>query len=185
MKTYIIDNNADKLRYAELYFYDEPDVVCVCSNFADFMKSYSIDCIVSPANSFGLMDGGYDYAITEYFGDELQKRVQRYIMDNYFGEQPVGSSFIINIGDNLPRLIHTPTMRTPELISDPKNIYHCTRSTLICALKNNVNSILLPLFGGGCGGVHPKKIAEMMWRAYCQIKKHPQIIDWSSVEEFT
>ncbi|WP_241575960.1 macro domain-containing protein, partial [Salmonella enterica] len=30
------------------------------------------DCMVSAANSFGLMDGGVDAAITAYFGPQLQ-----------------------------------------------------------------------------------------------------------------
>jgi hypothetical protein len=37
------------------------------------------DCLVSPANSYGLMDGGVDKIINEYFGGELQARVQRRI----------------------------------------------------------------------------------------------------------
>ncbi|ECE9311446.1 phage tail protein, partial [Salmonella enterica subsp. enterica serovar Napoli] len=35
--------------------------------------------MVSTANSFGLMDGGVDAAITAYFGPQLQERVQRNI----------------------------------------------------------------------------------------------------------
>lgn len=183
MQIYILDSDKNKLRYAELYFSNEPDVLCVHSDFSDFVKSTQVDCIVSPANSFGLMDGGYDRAITEYFGDELQKEVQRYIMNNYWGEQPIASSFIIDIPNHDSKLIHTPTMRSPEQILDSKIIYHCTRSTLICALQNRMNSLLVPMFGGGCGNIHPKRIAEMMWRAYKQIKTHPSIKDWNNVEE--
>lgn len=36
--------------------------------------------MVSAANSFGLMDGGVDGAITMFFGDQLQKRVQKHIV---------------------------------------------------------------------------------------------------------
>ena len=35
-------------------------------------------------------------------------------------------------------LIHTPTMRTPEEIVDPRIIYQCMRTTLIVAKKNNI-----------------------------------------------
>ena len=41
------------------------------------------DAIVSPANSFGFMDGGVDYAIIKYFGYDLQKRVQQMILEKY------------------------------------------------------------------------------------------------------
>lgn len=44
------------------------------------------------------MDGGVDAAITQFFGKQLQKKVQKYIISNYEGEQPVGTSFIIETG---------------------------------------------------------------------------------------
>ncbi|EAX9772495.1 phage tail protein, partial [Salmonella enterica] len=43
------------------------------------------DCMVSAANSFGLMDGGVDAAITAYFGSQLQERVQQNIIREYLG----------------------------------------------------------------------------------------------------
>lgn len=55
----------------ELYFYGCEDVACVCESLENFLNTHTIDCVVSPANSFGLMDGGYDLAITEYFGEQL------------------------------------------------------------------------------------------------------------------
>ena len=69
MKIYILDDDKDKLQYIELYFYGELNVECIHSNFENFVKSNQVDCVVSPANSFGFMDGGYDLAITEYFGE--------------------------------------------------------------------------------------------------------------------
>ena len=45
------------------------------------------------------------------FGKQLQKRVQKYILDNFEGEQPVGTSFIIHTEKYAhPYLAHTPTM---------------------------------------------------------------------------
>ena len=71
----------------------------------------------------------------------------KYIMDHLYGEQPVGTSILVDAGKNGQRLIHTPTMRTPEVIKDPRTIYHCMRSTLICAYQNNIRSIVIPFFG--------------------------------------
>ena len=183
MKIYIINRGEVQLRYVKLYFHGEPNVECVAAEFDEFLRSNPVQCIVSPANAFGLMDGGYDLAITHYFGDQLQKRVQQHIIEHYYGEQPVGSSFMIDTGKEGRNLIHTPTMRTPQPIKDPLVIYQCMRTTLMCAYENNVDSILIPLFGGGCGEVHPKLIAEMMWKAYDQIHNPPKRLDWDYVEE--
>jgi len=183
MKIHIIDQSKEKLKYAELYFDGCDNVECVCGSLDAFLDTCSVDCVVSPANSFGLMDGGYDLALTEYFGKQLQDRVQRYIVEHYLGEQPVGTSFIIESGHPGCFLIHTPSMRTPQTVKDPLVIYQCMRTTLMCAMQNNIESILIPLFGGGCGAVHPRLIAEMMWKAYVQIKDPPQNLSWAYVEE--
>lgn len=183
MKIYIIDRQEQKLQYARLYFYGEPDVECVTIGFEDFINTTPVQCVVSPANSYGLMDGGYDLAITEHFGEQLQHRVQQHIIEHYYGEQPVGTSFIIDTGKDNQKLIHTPTMRTPQIIREPLIVYQCMRTTLMCAYENHIESILLPLFGGGCGDVHPKLIAEMMWKAYDQLRKPPKKLDWNYAED--
>src|SRR5262245_26699304 len=88
-----------------------PNVEIVVGKF-ERLQVY--DCMVSAANSFGLMDGGVDAAITQFFGHELQERVQKRIVDEFLGEQPVGTSIIVETKDpNHPYIAHTPTMRIP------------------------------------------------------------------------
>ena len=120
MKIYIIEQNKRYFKYLYPYFHDFEDVVLINDAFESFMKKNKkkIECVVSPANSFGLMDGGYDLALTEYYGIQLQQRVQDYIIQHYLGEQPVGTSFIIETKKDNQYLIHTPTMRTPESVTD-------------------------------------------------------------------
>ena len=56
-------------------YYDNIDVSC--GSIFDLMA----DAIISPANSFGFMDGGIDLAYSHYFGWDLQQRLQEYIRD--------------------------------------------------------------------------------------------------------
>ena len=67
MKIYIINRGEVQLRYVKLYFHGESNVECVAAEFDEFLRSNPVQCIVSPANTFGLMNGGYDLAITHYF----------------------------------------------------------------------------------------------------------------------
>ncbi|MBO4534548.1 MAG: macro domain-containing protein [Clostridia bacterium] len=145
------------------------------------MRNYRVDCVVSPANAFGLMDGGYDLAITQWFGKQLQQRVQAYILANYYGEQPVGTSFIIDAGRDGQTLIHTPTMRVPSKILDPAVIYQSMRTTLMVAMEGGVQSIVIPIFGGLTGGIDYKLAAQMMWLGYDQIMRPNTTIDWDVV----
>ena len=178
MKIYLLDINPKMVDSWKKHFADLTDVEIVCEDFSDFMKNNDIECVVSPANSYGIMDGGYDLAITHYFGVKLMIEVQKHIINNYFGEQPVGSSFILEIPNTNQKLIHTPTMRIPSVIIDPKIVYHCMRSTLICALQNDIKSIVIPAFGGCCGCLEYDDISFLMRKAYDQIKNPPKRINW-------
>lgn len=166
------------------YFSNEKDVTVVCEDLHDFLQHSQVECIVSPANSYGLMDGGFDLAISAEFGWDLQTRVQEYIVEHYKGEQPIGSSFIIDIGINDMKLIHTPTTRIPFPVKDPMIVYQCMRTTLMVALENHVESIVIPAFCGEYGDVSTKVIARLMYEAYKQVMNPPSSIDWDYAERW-
>lgn len=178
MKIYLLDINKRITDIWKLYFRNEQSVEVVLDNFEHFMDHNEVECIVSPANSYGLMDGGYDLAITEYFGEELMKKVQDYIIKNYYGEQPVGTSFIIETGMKNIKLIHTPTMRIPSAIREPMVVYQAMRTTLITALNNGIHSIVIPAFGGCCGFMNPQELCELMYEGYKQVMNPPKELNW-------
>ena len=170
MEIILLDNKREMCQAWRKYFSEFEGVKIICE-YLEFADLDDVDCYVSPANSYGLMDGGYDKALTMLFGVELQRRVQDYIINNLYGEQQVGSSIIVDIPGEEKKLIHTPTMRVPARIKDPEVVYTSMRSTLICALKNNVGKIVIPAFGGATGGLAPDVIAEEMFKAYIQVFK--------------
>ncbi len=158
-------------------FEGEPNVIIAHDDLARFMDKHpAVDCIVSPASSYGLMDGGYDYAITKYFGKELMRAVQSRILDAWFGEQPVGTS--ISVKHKGITLIHTPTMRVPSTIVDPMVVYHSMRSTMIEALRDNVRIMVVPAFGAGCGMLPFDVVATLIAAAYRQVADPPTGINW-------
>ena len=181
MKIYLLDRNFNMIREWEKYFYDVPNVEIVYDDFENFMKTHKVDCVVSPANSFGLMDGGYDLAISKWFGEGLMESVQSYIINNYYGEQPVATSFTLDSTVEGVKLIHTPTMREPDEIKEPLVVYQCMRTTLIEAIKNNIQEIVIPSFGGGTGCLKHEIIAKMMYQGYMQVMNYKaQNINWGN-----
>ena len=170
MKIYLLDQNERMIAVWKEAFEDTKEVEIAQESFHQFMTDYDPEAIVSPGNSFGEMTGGYDLAISEFFGWGLQKRVQSKIRQEYFGEQPVGTALVIdNIDGKGKKLIHVPSMRLPQIINEPLTIYQCTRAALMAAIKEKVGSIVLPAFGGGCGQVPPKVIARQMKAALEQL----------------
>ena len=183
MKIILLDNKRPMCLAWEKYFNGISDVE-IANDDIEYYDIDDIDCLVSPANSYGLMDGGYDLALTRMFGDELQQSVQDYIINNLYGEQTVGSAIIVNIPNTNKKLIHTPTMRIPSPIVDSEIIYTSMRSTLVCALKNNIKSIIIPAFGGATGMVPFNTIAREMFKAYIQIFKiNIPVHSWRDVDK--
>lgn len=178
IKIYLLSRDILTTKAWEREFANVQNVEVACSDFGVFMATHKVGCVVSPANAYGLMDGGYDQAITDWFGEKLQQDVRRYISYNFYGEQPVGTSFIIDTGKDGVKLIHTPTMRYPERIRDPLIIYTCMRTCLMCACSNDVQSIVIPAFGALTGCVSADLVALMMKRAYDQLLNPPSYISW-------
>ena len=77
----LVDPNEALCREWEIAFEKRPGVSVVCGRFEALPE---FDCMVSAANSFGLMDGGVDLAITRFFGVQLMERVQAHILQEYW-----------------------------------------------------------------------------------------------------
>ena len=172
LKIYIVTNDIVSYKYLKDEFIDVKNVFVCEDDIRHFYneRKEEIDCLVSPANAFGYMTGGYDAALSDILGWDFQEKVRKYIKDNYYGEQPVSSSFIMDTDILGLKFIHTPTMQYPSVIKDDMMVYYCTRSTLICALTNNIKCIVLPVFGGACGMVKPNVSSRLMKKAYIQIR---------------
>ncbi|MBE5745989.1 MAG: hypothetical protein E7359_01735 [Clostridiales bacterium] len=171
MKIYIVETNEDSCKKLKENFNDFSNVQIIHEDIKSFYNKHKneIECLVSPANSYGHMGGGYDAALSDILGWDFQLKVQNYIKTNFYGEQGVATSFIIKTDIPNLSLIHTPTMQSPSIILDDMIVYYCMRSTLICALKNDINCIVIPVFGGSCGNVPPSISSKRLKDAYVQI----------------
>ena len=147
------------------------------------------DCMVSAANSFGLMDGGVDLAITRFFGPQLMQRVQTRILHEYLGEQPIGTSLIVETGHPAhPFVAHTPTMRVPMAISTTDNVYTAMWAMLLAVHRHNqsastpIRKLACPGLGTATGRVPPDEAARQMALAYYLYQNPIEVIDWSVAE---
>lgn len=145
--------------------------------------------MVSAANSFGLMDGGVDLAIADFFGAQLVQRVQAHILDEYLGEQPVGTSFIIATGHpRYPFVAHTPTMRVPMSISTTDNVYAAMWAMMLAVRRHNrvsaarIQKVACPGLGTATGRVEPREAARQMALAYGWYVRPFTGIDWPMAE---
>lgn len=129
--------------------------------------------IVSPANSFGFMDGGLDYALSERFGWDLETRLQAMIKDLPEGELLVGQALVISTNDkDVPFLISAPTMRIPTNFNIDTSVhaYLAMKAILIKALHSDeISSVAIPGLCTGTGRMKPETASIQMFQAYKEI----------------
>ena len=131
------------------------------------------DAIVSPANSFGYMDGGIDLVYVQRFGWELQDRLQSHLKEQHDGELPVGQATIVETLDTeIPYLISAPTMRVPANVSTTLNAYLAFRAAIRAVKQHNVEnempirSVLCPGLCTAIGRMPADLAARQMAAAY-------------------
>lgn len=152
------------------------------------LTQVNCDAIVSPANSFGFMDGGVDYAISERLGWDLQEELQKRIKALPEGELLVGKTLVLDTGDpSIPFLISAPTMRVPMSfnIATSVNAYLAMKAILIAAKDHpKIHSVAIPGLCTGVGRMEPKIAARQMHRAFLEIEKGERM-DFKTFSEAT
>jgi O-acetyl-ADP-ribose deacetylase (regulator of RNase III) len=164
-----------------------PNVRVVKGRFADLEPH---DCFVTAGNAFGIMTAGIDAAAIDRFGESLMERVQHHIMSEYFGEQPIGTAFVLPTHDpSLPFLCHAPTMRVPGNIEGTDKVYTSTWAALLAIQAHNrsgaprIEVVAMPAMGTGFGGVPFREAARQMAAAYRHLLEPPHRLDWDFVAE--
>lgn len=157
------------------------------------------DAVVSPANSFGFMDGGIDMLYSRSFGWGVQKRLQKLIQERHHGELIVGTAEIVDTGSPaVPFLIAAPTMRVPMLLQETVNPYMAARAALLLVkygafpaglyqgqkINERVKIIAFPGLGTGVGHVSSETCARQVRAAIEEVvlEKNPFPKTWSDAQ---
>jgi O-acetyl-ADP-ribose deacetylase (regulator of RNase III) len=187
IKLILVDPKSALCTEWQKHFEGLPNVEIINGYFEQLPE---FDCMVSAANSFGLMDGGVDLAIIRFFGQALEHRVQKHIVESYLGEQPIGTSFIIETeSEKHPFVAHTPTMRTPMTIALTDNVYVAMWAMLLAVYHHNLTHtrkiavVACPGLGTATGRMPYDEAARQMATAYRNFLHPPGHISWRYADE--
>ncbi|EED14126.1 conserved hypothetical protein [Talaromyces stipitatus ATCC 10500] len=142
-------------------------------------ETYKFDLMVSPANSYGIMDGGFDDAISRSFClphhdyRALTNVAQQKLYEQWRGFAPPGTCTLVSLPSELREtnrwgckyLAICPTMRTPgDARWDREVVYECVWS-LMCEVdrwnrnvdrdhgdESTIDTILITPLATGTGG---------------------------------
>jgi O-acetyl-ADP-ribose deacetylase (regulator of RNase III) len=158
------------------------------------------DAVVSPANSFGFMDGGIDALYLNYFSSDIQMRVRQQIFEHHHGELLVGQADVVETGDDkIPFLITAPTMRVPMNLSDTVNPYLAARAIFLLVMhgsfssgnfagkkiSSQIQTVAMPGLGTGVGKVGFNTCAHQVRAAINDIllKEYRMPQSWAEASE--
>jgi O-acetyl-ADP-ribose deacetylase (regulator of RNase III) len=157
---------------------------------SDLPPDLHFDLVVSPANSYAILDGGFDDAISRAFSPKddygaLTRAAQRELYKVNRGYLPPGQCLIVELpgewreqrklryhdgkGWGCRYLALCPTMRMPSLCDwDKEVVYECIWSLLTAIERHNqaasagekIESLLMTPLGTGTGGISVEKWAS-------------------------
>ena len=122
--------------------------------------AFDIDAVVSPANTMGIMNGGYDAVLRRYFGVGIE-----YMVGKYFEKFKlnVGEAIAVKTGHSkVEWLIVTPTVSvTGEGLSGHATVsYSCAYNAVKAAYEKGVNCLGMTGLGSGVGGLDRRESAR-------------------------
>ena len=196
LKITLVSNNSDIIKETADVFPPDlyPNIIPVYCNIS---QCTSHDCIVSPANSFGHMDGGIDRTLSyilmkDYDENYIGRRVREVIKEKYSGEQPVGTCILIEThSSKFPYLAHAPTMTVPTNVVRTLNSYYAFKAVLEeiqmynqqCIAQDReqfmIKSVLTTTFCTGCGEMSIHNSLIQMKKAY-DIVCNPVVSTWEA-----
>ena len=168
MRFQLVDKSEEMCAEWIKNFHECEDVII---HHGDFF-SLKTDCVVSPANSFGFMDGSLDLVISETLGWQVQTKLQILLNEKYNGELLVGQAVLVETDNKeIPYCISAPTMRIPMLLTGTVNVYLAAKA-IFRVLKENkdkINIVTISGLGTGVGRVPFSVCANQMKQAYDDI----------------
>jgi len=189
MKIFLRDRGPKLVEAWAEVFSSHPDFKISCGDIFAEGEWLNVDAIVSPANSFGYMDGGIDFVYSDYFGWGIGDLLREKIWTEHNGELLVGQAVAVDMRltepkneqqrqrvNRIPYLISAPTMRVPANVSNTVNAFLAFRAALRVAKEQGYESILCPGLATAIGQMPPRVCAVQMLEAYKQFLK-PQFYD--------
>ncbi|MDH5180255.1 MAG: macro domain-containing protein [Gammaproteobacteria bacterium] len=179
----LVDLNSDIVDAWSNEFCHYPSVRVECGSI------FNVDAntLISPANSFGNMDGGLDGKLRDFFGRDVETIVRERIACQFFGELPVGLATIVETGHlQFPYLVCAPTMRYPADVSLSVNAYLAMKAILgVVQAHHKPLRLAVPGLCSLSGRMPAVQVARQMRIAYERVIKNMYTYThWREEREF-
>jgi O-acetyl-ADP-ribose deacetylase (regulator of RNase III) len=175
-------SNNQTPRFQALFVDQDPEVVnALAGSFARNWPSFvrfvvgnifrnGSGILVTPTNSEGDMSAGLDLQLRSMF-PALEERLQSYIRTLPARRLKIETSVWIETGNvDYPFVVFSPTFRTRWDLASPNRVYRAAlavfRSAQAYGSVSAVQTLLIPGFGTGVGGLDPLVASRKVFQAY-------------------
>lgn len=189
MKIHLRDRNTNLVNAWNEVFANIPEFEVSQGDIFAEGPHLDVEAIVSPANSFGYMDGGIDFVYSQYFGWGASEKLREKIWTEFNGELLVGQATVIDMRESAPKdpqqkarceripyLISAPTMRVPMKVDQTVNAYLAFLASLRAAADAGIESLVCPGLGTAIGQMPHRVCAVQMLEAWKNFKQ-PKFYD--------
>ncbi|TAF03427.1 MAG: phosphotransferase [Nostocales cyanobacterium] len=174
LKLILLDTKTFLCRTFADYFEGLPNVEIVNGSFEDLPF---FDCVVTAASSLNSVQNKIDATILQFFGQDVEQLLQKRIQEEYLGDQPIGTSLIVETNHSLhPFIAHAPALRMQISVAGNDHVYQGLWSTLLAIRQHNIfycnclhkqiNIVAIPGLGTTPGSVPIDEVARQMSMAY-------------------
>jgi O-acetyl-ADP-ribose deacetylase (regulator of RNase III) len=183
MTLFFVSSNDGVVDAYYKFFHDLEETEYFTGTLEDFIQtSADWQYLITPGNSFGIMDGGFDLAVVQQFGSYIQDDVTDAIHRYFHGIMPIGSAETFLLPDD-KYLIYAPTMELPRDVSDTFNAFWAAYASFdICSPLES--SIIIPGLCTGAGQMDPLEAARQVRMAYDVVVNEEVPEDWHSIYDF-
>ncbi|TDL25138.1 macro domain-like protein [Rickenella mellea] len=149
----------------------------------DLLPDTRFDAIVSPANSYGRLDGGFDAGIAFLLSPaeptHLTQHIQTHIFQTHRGFVAPGTTVLVPLpsdlaeaqsrGTGCTHILLCPTMHWPNDVRWNKDVVYNTtwgilteidRHNRTCQPSERISRVLMPALGTGTGRIPPRRFTE-------------------------
>lgn len=207
-KAFIIAFNEALSQLWPRYHPDKIKITTLNERLNSLPPSTTFDLIVSPANSYGRLDGAFDHAISKTFSPPndyhaITRAAQLVLYDKWRGFAPPGTCTLVEFPEALKAnnlgckwVALCPTMREPQDVNwDREVVYECVWS-LLCQVEGHnrrsseqIETVLMTPLAAGVGKVSKERWAAQTvtaMRHFVDAVERPQIwssLQWDSIEK--
>jgi len=174
MRVIFRDTDQRVVKAMQERFADVPEFEATLGDI--FSDIGAADAVISPANSYGHMDGGIDARYVEYFGRSLQESIYAKLHNVHGGFLPVGSATVVATQHRIiPYMICAPTMELPSVVAESDNAYRAFLAALLAARERGFSIVLTPGLATCKGAMPPDKAAWQLREAWRMFQAQPDM----------